>query len=307
MYINTKRIILVDKLHLMLITCQTYIGTKIRILPYKNGVFCYFLVTFAHHNINNMQEKRPLILISNDDGYLAGGICQLVEMLRPLADIIVVAPDSGRSGASMSITSSHPIKVELVREENGLTVFACTGSPVDCVKLALDSLVPRIPDLIVSGINHGDNSGINVHYSGTMGATIEGCLKYVPSVAFSSCSFDKKADFSSYTPVVQKICKKVIECGLPKRTCLNVNFPVSSQFNGVRVCRQDEGQWVGEWEVTRRNNGDKHYWLSGNYVSDIPEDNTTDRWALDHGYIAITPTTIDMTDYRIMNNISDWF
>lgn len=291
----------------MLITCHAYIGTKIRILPYKIGVFCYFLVTFAHRNMNNMQDKRPLILISNDDGYLAGGICQLTEMLRPLADIIVFAPDSGRSGASMSITSSHPIKVIPVREESGLAVFSCTGSPVDCVKLALDSFVPRTPDLVVSGINHGDNSGVNVHYSGTMGAAIEGCLKNIPSIAFSSYNVDKNADFSSYSEVVIEICKNVIESGLPKGTCLNVNFPVSSDFKGVRVCRQDEGQWIGEWEVTCRKNGEKHYWLSGNYVSDVPNDTTTDRWALDHGYVSITPTKIDMTDYQVMKNISDWF
>lgn len=254
-----------------------------------------------------MQENRPLLLISNDDGYLAGGILQLVGMLKPLADIVVVAPESGRSGAGMAISSSVPVTVSRISQELGLTVFSCTGTPVDCVKLAIHSLVPRKPDLIVSGINYGDNSGVNAHYSGTMGVVLEGCVKGIPSIGFSSCDIDKAADFSPYTGVVQSLVSKVLEQGLPRRTCLNVNFPVGGQFKGVKVARQDEGQWHGEWIKSIHSDGTVSYMLSGDYCSEIPDDETTDRWALDHGYIAITPTTIDLTDYRFVDVVSEWF
>ena len=255
----------------------------------------------------NMSDKRPLILISNDDGYLAGGINQLTDMVKSFGDVIVVAPDSGRSGAGMSITSSVPVSVRKIQDAPGCKVYACSGSPVDCVKLAVHSLTPRRPDLIVSGINYGDNSGVNAHYSGTMGVVLEGCIKGIPSIGFSSCETDKHTDFSPYTEFIQHVVEKTLAEGLPQGTCLNVNFPKGESYKGVKVARQDKGQWFGEWEITTRQNGDRHYWLSGEYVTDVPEDDGTDRWALDHGFIAVTPTTIDLTQYQFMDTLSEWF
>lgn len=142
-----------------------------------------------------MTNERPLLLLSNDDGVNAKGIQELIAALRTVADLIVVAPDGPRSGSSGAITSERPLRCTKMRQEPGLIVYKCSGSPVDCVKLALHALVPRKPDMVIGGINHGDNSSVNVHYSGTMGVVIEGCLKGIPSVGFSLCNHSADADF----------------------------------------------------------------------------------------------------------------
>ena len=226
--------------------------------------------------------------------------------MRPLADLIVVAPDGPRSGASASITSEIPLRLTLLNSESGLTVYKCTGTPVDCVKLALHEVVPRCPDMVIGGINHGDNSSVNVHYSGTMGVVIEGCLKQIPSVGFSLCNHAADADFSPVLPYVQRITEAVLEKGLPEGTCLNVNFPDTPDLKGVRICRQTRGVWRGEYEAHRHPKGGRFYWLTGYYDNLEPEDEATDHWALDHGYVAITPTQVDMTAYRLLDEMKYW-
>ncbi|MBR1687182.1 MAG: 5'/3'-nucleotidase SurE, partial [Prevotella sp.] len=194
-----------------------------------------------------MENERPLILISNDDGYEARGINCLVEMVRPLADVLVCAPDAARSGYACAFSAGIPLTLTHRRSEPGVDVWSCNGTPVDCVKMALAELTPqRRPALVIGGINHGDNASVNTHYSGTMGVTLEGCMKYIPSVAFSLCDHRADADFSPLEPYVRQMVQQLLAAGLPRGVCLNVNFPLVSEFRGVRVCRMAAGTWGNE-------------------------------------------------------------
>lgn len=253
-----------------------------------------------------MKKEKPLILLSNDDGVEAKGLNELIRGLRGMGDIIVMAPDGPRSGASGAITSEVPVRYKKVREEEGLAVYKCTGTPVDCVKLALHAVVPRRPDVVIGGINHGDNSSVNVHYSGTMGVVIEGCLKELPAIGYSLCNHSADADFSPLLPYVRRITAQVLEHGLPQGICLNVNFPDAPAFRGVRVCRQTKGAWVNEWKCSRHPRGGEYFWLTGEYDNHEPEAEDTDHWALDHGYVAVTPTRIDVTAYGFMDELGTW-
>lgn len=255
-----------------------------------------------------MNDDKPLILISNDDGYHAKGINTLVDMVSPLAHVIVCAPESARSGFGCAFSAATPLKLfhRRHRERKGVEVWSCDGTPVDCVKLALQEIVPRRPDLIIGGINHGDNASVNTHYSGTMGVVMEGCMKYIPSVAFSICDHDADADFEPLRPYVVNITQRLLEEGLPRGICLNVNFPVLDSltaYNGVKVCRMAFGSWVNEIDRRHHLRGYDYYWMVGNYQTDEPEADDTDSWALRHGYVAITPTRMDVTAYEVMDQM----
>lgn len=253
-----------------------------------------------------MEVKRPLLLISNDDGYHAKGIRQLVEMLSDMADIIVCAPESARSGFSCAFSATTPLRLKLRRQMPGVEVWSCNGTPVDCVKMALSEIVPRRPDMVIGGINHGDNSSVNAHYSGTMGITLEGCMKYIPSVAFSLCDFADDADFSPLRPFVRQIVRKILTEGLPVGVCLNVNFPLAESFRGVKVCRMSRGSWTNELTKCHHPRGYDYWWMVGHYQNDEPESEDADKWALEHGYVAITPTQIDLTAYQAIDLIRCW-
>jgi len=254
-----------------------------------------------------MENKKPFILISNDDGYQAKGINSLVDMIRDMADILVCAPESGRSGMACAFSANDPLVLVPQKQEEGLEVWSCNGTPVDCVKLALEELCKeRRPQMVIGGINHGDNASVNAHYSGTMGVTLEGCMKYIPSLAFSLCTHDWFADFESLRPYIRKIVRKVLDDGLPKGVCLNVNFPVVDQFKGVRVCRMAPGTWDNEVVKCRHPRGYDYWWMVGRYTNDEPEAEDTDNWALRHGYIAITPTKIDITSYEMIEQMKNW-
>lgn len=244
---------------------------------------------------------RPYILISNDDGVHAAGINFLVETLRPHADILVMAPSAPRSGFSCSITSASPITYEVLREEEGLTVCACSGTPTDCVKVALNKFTHRRFDLIIGGINHGDNSSVNAHYSGTMGVAIEGALQGYPSVAFSLCDHRPDANFEPLRPYLIDFMYKAIAAGLPEFTCLNINFPLAPKFEGIKVCRMARSRWQNELAEREHPWGQKYYWLVGNCVELEPDATDTDRWALAHGYVAVTPTTLDVTAHQLID------
>lgn len=247
-----------------------------------------------------MSTNKPLILVTNDDGYQAKGINSLVKSLIGLGEIVVVAPDGPRSGMSSAITSLQPIRYHLISkdEENDITVYACTGTPVDCVKLGISEVLSRKPDLLVSGINHGSNAAVCVLYSGTMGAAMEGALFKVPSIGFSLLDHSHKADFSHTTQVIRPICKEVLENGLPQYVCLNVNIPhINDELKGIKVCRQAMGQWVEEFKQSEDGAGKKIYWLTGRFQNDELEDQSTDEWALANGYASVVPTTVDMTAY----------
>lgn len=253
-----------------------------------------------------MKNKRPLILISNDDGYEAKGITSLIEYVRGFGDVIVCAPESARSGYSCAFSSEMPLRLSLKRKEEHLQVWACNGTPVDCTKMAFSQLCDRRPDLVLSGINHGDNASVNTHYSGTMGVAREGCMKGVPSIAFSLCNYDADADFSATSRIIKIITGRVLEEGLPKNVCLNVNFPNIKEFCGVKVCRMCNGIWENEVVKQRHPRGYDNYWMVGEFRDTEPDAEDTDEWALANGYVAITPTTIDITAYQTMDKIREW-
>ena len=254
-----------------------------------------------------MMNKRPFILIANDDGYHSHGIRQLVDFVSEMADVLVVAPEGARSGYSCAFSATDYLRLKPRHNMGNAEVWSCSGTPVDCVKIALSQLCQgRRPDLILSGINHGDNSSVNNHYSGTMGAALEGCMKYIPSVAFSSCYYDEEANLEPLRPYVQQIVRKVLSEGLPKGICLNVNFPARQHFEGVKVCRMTFGSWVEEIDKCRHPRGYDYYWVVGHYHNDEPGIEGTDQYALDNGYVAITPTKVDVTAYDFMKQLQDW-
>lgn len=248
-----------------------------------------------------MDNKKPLILISNDDGYRAKGINALLDMIADMGYLIVCAPEGPRSGYSAAFSATEPLTLRQVEKRDGLEVWACSGTPVDCVKIALSEVCPRRPDLVIGGINHGDNASVNTHYSGTMGVTREGCMKYIPSLAFSLCDHSDDADFEPLRPYIRNITAMTLAEGLPQGVCLNVNFPLVDSFKGVKVCRMAHGTWGDEVVKCRHPRGYDYYWMVGSYTNDEPQADDTDNWALTHGYVAITPTRIDVTDYAAID------
>ncbi len=191
--------------------------------------------------------ERPLILISNDDGFQAKGIQSLIDMLCDMADIIVCAPDSARSGFSCAFSATTPLRLTCQEKREGVEIWSCNGTPVDCVKMALANICTRRPQMVIGGINHGDNASVNTHYSGTMGVTMEGCMKFIPSVAYSLCDYSDDADFEPLRPYIRKFTEKVLHEGLPKGICLNINFPKGASFQGC------EGVPHGLWFMVQRD------------------------------------------------------
>lgn len=251
-------------------------------------------------------DKRPYLLLANDDGYMAGGINFLIDVLRADYDLLVVAPDGPRSGFSTAFTVNTPISVRCVRHEEGLTVFACSGTPADCIKIAMNRYVRRRPDLVVAGVNHGDNSSVNAHYSGTMGVAGEAVMQGLPAIAFSLCDYRPDANFEPLRPYIKDMVARVLREGMPRLSCLNVNFPLRERFEGVKVCRMGNCRWEKEIvDCPAPRHGLAYYWMAGECRNLEPDAEDTDTWALDHGYVAITPTTLDNTDYRYREVLLD--
>lgn len=253
--------------------------------------------------------QRPLIVISNDDGYQAKGINELVDMVRDLGDILVCAPSGAQSGKSRAFTLGR-LTIDHLKADDNVDWWSCSGTPVDCVKIAYGKLAPRKPDLVIGGINHGDNASTNAHYSGTIGVVFEGCMKGIPSVAFSLCDYDADADFEPMRNLVHNICERILKEGLPHFTCLNVNVPKvnsESELAGVKVCRMADGYWRKEVVGMGVNeNGKDEYELMGYYQSNEPDAEDTDAWALRNGFVAITPCTIDLTSYELAKKVQSW-
>lgn len=243
-----------------------------------------------------MKQDKPLIFISNDDGVYAAGLYRLIDFLSPFGRIIAAAPDAPRSGQSMAITVNEPLRITFHKEYNGAKVYSVNGTPTDCVKLAMHTLLDERPAMVASGINHGSNAAVNVVYSGTMGATFEGCAFGVPSVGFSLTDHSPDADFTHCRPFVEKITRAVLEHGLPAGVCLNVNMPkavVSPEaMKVVRACR---GKWTDEYEEYTDPHGRKFYWLKGKFENEEPEATDTDEWCLAHGIVSVVPTLLDRT------------
>ena len=253
---------------------------------------------------------NPLILVSNDDGITSKGILTLVNAMKSLGDVIVVAPDSPQSGMGHAITVGETLRLEENFIFKGVKAFECSGTPADCVKIARHFVLKdsRQPDVIVSGVNHGSNTSISVLYSGTMSAAIEGAIEGTPAIGFSLCDFSHDADFSHIEEYLRKITKQVIDKGLPKGIALNVNFPPkrNESIKGIRVCRQANAKWVEDFDQRYDPNGRRYFWMAGNFVNfDKGEDN--DEWAIANNYISVVPCQFDLTAHQsipILNE--DW-
>ncbi|MEI7596046.1 MAG: 5'/3'-nucleotidase SurE [Bacteroidota bacterium] len=251
--------------------------------------------------------RKPLIFITNDDGIKAPGLRALIEAVKGLGEIVVVAPENGMSGMSHALTVSTILRLKEVAKEEDYIEFYCTGTPVDCVKLGGHKAITRKPDLIVSGINHGSNSSINVIYSGTMAAAIEGAIQGIPSIGFSLLDHSENADFSLAIEYARKIAIKVLAEGLPAFTCLNVNFPKNhkNEVKGIKVCRQAMADWDDEYVETLDPHHHKYFWLTGEFAnSDMAED--TDEWALSNNYISIVPVHTDYTNHKVINQLKSF-
>ena len=245
------------------------------------------------------KKDRAIILVTNDDGITAPGLHALVDSVKHLGEIIVVAPDSPQSGMGHAITINNPLRLDKMEMHGNHKWYQCSGTPVDCVKIAIDKILHRKPDLCVSGINHGSNSSINVIYSGTMSAAMEGAIEGIPSIGFSLLNFALDADFTAAKLYAGKIAQNVLENGLPHGTLLNVNIPnlSSSLLKGVKVCRQANAKWEEEFDERLDPNKRKYYWLTGKFVNqDKGQD--TDEWALSQGYISLVPVQFDFTAHH---------
>ena len=252
--------------------------------------------------------SRPLILVTNDDGITAPGIRNLVESIADLGDVVVVAPDSHQSGMGHAITISNILRMSLHDfGMAGVEAYTTSGTPVDCVKLAIYKILKRKPDVLLSGINHGSNASINVIYSGTMSAAVEGALEGIPSVGFSLCDFAEDADFRTSRNVARTVTKEVLAHGTPKGTGLNVNIPkvAPEDLKGMKVCRQGAGHWADSFEERQAPGGRTYYWMTGNF-NDVDKGEDTDEWALKNGYVSVVPVQYDLTAHHAMTELNEW-
>lgn len=249
--------------------------------------------------------NKPNILITNDDGIQAKGLAELAQAAQAFGNVIIVAPNGARSGMSSAITVEHPVRLKLHEDRDGYKSFSCTGTPVDCVKIAFDQLLPTPPDLVLSGINHGANSSISVHYSGTMGAAIEGCIHDVPSIGFSLLDYHPDADFSQAIPYIQKIIEQVLTHGLPHGTCLNVNIP-KGEPTGLEVCRQGHGRWFEEFEKRIDPHQQPYYWITGHFKNMENGHTDTDNHFLSEMKVTVVPIKVDLTNHAFLNELKSW-
>lgn len=245
------------------------------------------------------KHQRPLILVTNDDGISARGIHALIDFLLPFGDVVCVAPDGPRSAQSMALTVGNPLRVTRHDDWHGAKMYSVNGTPVDCVKLSMHHILPRRPDLVASGINHGSNSSVNVIYSGTMGAVTEGCILGIDSVGFSLTTHNPDADFSGCRDAVEKIVRLTLEHGLPEGVCLNVNIPAGVTPKGIRTTVGCKGEWSEEYRLHEDPVNGDYYTLEGDFVNLEPDNENTDEWALAHGYVSVTPTSVDRTSPHV--------
>lgn len=252
-------------------------------------------------------SNRPLILVSNDDGITAPGIRNLVDAVKHLGEVVIVAPDSPQSAMGHAVTISKPLRLDKTDIYGDILAYQCSGTPADCVKLAVDKVLHRKPDLMVSGINHGSNSSINILYSGTMSAAMEAAIEGIPAVGFSLCDFAYDADFSLAKKVASTVAANILANGLPMATLLNVNIPKvkETEFNGVRICRQAVAKWKEEFDERLDPNGRKYFWLTGQFINHDKGDDT-DEWALANNYASIVPVHFDLTAHHAIPLLNSW-
>ena len=244
-------------------------------------------------------ERQPLILVTNDDGVKAKGLRALIEIAKDFGRVIVVAPDEGQSGMSHAITIKHPLRITKHKSDyDNVEVYSVNGTPVDCVKLAMNQVLKTTPTLLLSGVNHGSNASVSIFYSGTMAAAIEGCLYGIPSIGFSLLDFLPDADFTGSIKFGKKIVSTIINDGVKRGVCLNVNFPAipAADIKGIKVCRQNRGTWREEFDKRTDPRGLEYFWLTGHYHNEEPEATDTDEHALSDGFVSIVPVNINLTD-----------
>jgi 5'-nucleotidase len=253
-----------------------------------------------------MKETMPTILVVNDDGITAPGIKVLIEVMQSIGHVVVVAPDGPQSGMGHAITIGKPLRLDKVDLYEGVEMYKCSGTPVDCVKLAVNKIFKgKKPDLCVSGINHGLNNSINVLYSGTMSAAVEGAIEGIPSIGFSLDDFSNEADFSHTRNYIEIITKQVLANNLPLGSLLNVNFPKGANLKGIKICRQANAKWAEEFDERMDPYKRKYYWLTGVFQNnDHGED--TDVWALENNYVSIVPVQFDMTAHHAIQILNTW-
>lgn len=259
-----------------------------------------------------MADRKPLILVTNDDGITSAGIRTLVELMQQLGTVVVVAPNSPQSGMGHAITISNPLRLypsDLFTDATDVIAYECSGTPADCVKLAKHHILKdKAPDLVVSGINHGSNTSISVLYSGTMSAAIEAALEGIPAIGFSLNDFTRQADFSHTHEHILTIARQVLERGMPKGTALNVNFPAraAEPINGIRICRQANAKWQEVFDERRDPHGRRYFWLAGEFVNFDTHAEDTDEYAIAQNYTSIVPCQYDLTAYGLLDELKDW-
>jgi 5'-nucleotidase len=253
-------------------------------------------------------KKKPLILVTNDDGITAPGIRALIEVMKEIGEVVVVAPDSPQSATGHAITINNTLYINKIDIDPDIeTEYSCSGTPVDCVKFAVNEILKRKPDLCVSGVNHGSNSSINVIYSGTMSAAVEAGIEGIPAIGFSLLDYSWEADFEPIKPFIKKIALEVLGNGLPEGVILNVNFPKLKEqdIKGIKVCRQAKAMWMEKFDKRKNPQGRDYYWLTGKFVNmDNGED--TDEWALANGFISLVPVQFDLTAHHAMQTLNGW-
>jgi len=252
---------------------------------------------------------RPLILICNDDGIDAPGILSLAAGMDGLGDLVIVAPIEEQSAVGHAITMRHPVRARPwpFRGPSGaLDAWAVSGTPADCVKLALDKLVPRQPDLVVSGINHGPNTAVNVIYSGTVSAATEASILGIPAIAFSHCKWGV-GDYEASAQIARRLATHVLENGLPPGVLLNVNIPdlPLEQIQGIMPTRQARAMWEESFSERMDPFNKPYYWLSGTFINLDPGENT-DLWAIDNGWVSVTPVLHDLTAHQALSSMQQW-
>lgn len=252
-----------------------------------------------------MIDNKPLILITNDDGINAPGIHELIDCVAEMGNVVAIAPDSPHSGQSSAISVNKPLRVTRHSDYHGAKMFSVSGTPVDCVKLGMHAVLTERPDFLLSGINHGSNSGNSIIYSGTMGAVLEGCMLGIPSIGFSYLSHDESADLSACRGIVKKITARVMEQGLPRDICLNVNIPKTDAVEGMKVVRAARGYWTEEYADYTDPHGNPFYWLTGKFHNDEPDDPDTDLYWLARGYASIVPCRPDQSATDKIDNIAN--
>ncbi len=254
-----------------------------------------------------MKKQRPLILVTNDDGITAPGIVALVEVMKGLGDVVVIAPDKAQSGMGHAITINGILRLHKTKTHGIAEEYSCTGTPVDCVKFAVNKILKRKPDLCVSGVNHGSNMSINVIYSGTMSAAVEGAIEGIPSIGFSLCDYAHDADFAPAKKIIKTIAESVLKNGLPKEVCLNVNIPKVkfAKIKGIKICRQARANWIEELDERLDPSGKPYYWLTGKFENYDKGKTDTDVWAIENNYVSVVPVQFDMTAHKAIKEIEN--